>query len=316
MSTSPALQLSKFAADVQAGLVRASRKKLSPTYLYDDLGSKLFEAITVLPEYGCTRADERILTRCAPELAAQLGSRAAVAELGSGSGRKTSHILSSLGNRLVEYFPIDVSSEALNACCRELATFVNVSPIHGDYSEGLKQLAERRPKRASLLLLFLGSTIGNFERAEQLDFLQSLHSTLNPGDMFLIGTDLVKDVECMLNAYDDPTGVTASFNLNLLGRINRELDADFDLRSFTHEARWNENERRIEMHLVSSRTQRVNIAALEATIDFNAGESIWTESSHKFTIHDLQQLAESSGFTPLQIWTDPEWPFAESLWRA
>jgi L-histidine Nalpha-methyltransferase len=316
MSTSAALQLSRFGADVQAGLVRTSQKKLSPTYFYDDLGSKLFEAITVLPEYGCTRADERILARCAPEVAAQLGSRAAVAELGSGSGRKTSHILSSLRNRLVGYFPIDVSNEALSACCRELAPFGKVSPIHGDYADGLRQLIQRRPKRANLLLLFLGSTIGNFERAEQVDFLQNLRSSLSPGDLFLIGTDLVKDVERMLNAYDDPTGVTASFNLNLLGRINRELDADFDLRSFSHEARWNENERRIEMHLVSSRTQRVHIAALEATINVKEGESIWTESSHKFTVDDLQQLAESSGFTPIQIWTDSEWPFAESLWRA
>src|SRR5689334_6546411 len=156
MSSAAALQLSKFDADVQAGLVEARQKKLSPTYLYDDLGSKLFEAITLLPEYGCTRADERILARCARDIAAQLGPRAAVAELGSGCGRKTSHILSALGNRLVGYFPIDVSNEALNACCRELGAFVKASPIHGDYSEGLKELTERRPKRVNLLLLFLG----------------------------------------------------------------------------------------------------------------------------------------------------------------
>ena len=316
MSTSTALQLSPFAADVQAGLVEASRKKLSPTYLYDDLGSKLFEAITVLPEYGCTRADERILARCSPQIAAQMRARAAVAELGSGCGRKTSHILSAIGSRLAGYFPIDVSNEALSACCRELAPFAQVSPIHGDYSAGLKQLAEQRPKHTHLLLLFLGSTIGNFERLEQIEFLRSLRKALRPGDLFLLGTDLVKDVQRMLNAYDDPAGVTSAFNLNLLGRMNRELGADFDLRSFAHEARWNEKERSIEMHLVSRRNQSVNVTALEAQVHFESRESIWTESSHKFTLGDLDQLAELTGFTPLQVWTDSEWPFAESLWRA
>ena len=147
---------------------------------------------------------------------------------------------------------------------------MKVSPIHGDYSEGLKQLAEQRPKRANAASVFLGSTIGNFERPNRSNSFEVFERALSPGDLFLTGTDLVKDVERMLNAYDDPTGVTSAFNLNLLGRMNRELDADFDLRSFTHEARWNEKERRIEMHLVSRRSQRVNIAALEARSISNA----------------------------------------------
>lgn len=316
MSSSTALQLSRFGADVQAGLVTASRKKLSPTYLYDDLGSTLFEAITLLPEYGCTRADERILARCAPYVAAQLGSPAAIAELGSGYGRKTGCLLKAAGRGLTGYFPIDVSKEALTACAHNLAALAEVSPIHGDYVEGLRELDDRRPRDARLLLLFLGSTIGNFERPDQIDFLCTVRAALRPGDLFLVGTDLVKDVERMLNAYDDPTGVTAAFNLNLLGRMNRELGADFDLRSFVHVARWDEDERRIEMHLVSCRDQSVNIAALEAAIRFEAGESIWTESSHKFSLGELRHLADESGFSPVHVWTDAEWPFAESLWRA
>ena len=224
--------------------------------------------------------------------------------------------LNALSECAPQYFPIDVSSHALEACSRELGAFANVFPIHADYFDGLRELARRRPANTRLLLLFLGSTLGNLERAEQIDFLESVHSMFSPGDFFLVGADLVKDRERMLAAYDDPTGVTAAFNINLLGRMNRELQASFDLRSFVHEARWNEQERRVEMHLVSRCGQSVEIRALEVTVRFEAGESLWTESSHKFTLDDFQRLACESGFAMLNAWTDSEWPFAEILWQA
>jgi uncharacterized SAM-dependent methyltransferase len=166
-----------------------------------------------------------------------------------------------------------------------------------------------------LLVLFLGSSIGNLDRGEIPGFLRRIRSLLHAGDTLLLGADLVKDVETMLLAYDDPAGVTAAFNLNLLGRLNRELGAEFDLRSFAHEVRWNTAERRIEMHLLSRQNQKVTIAALEAEIAFRAGETIWTESSHKFTAGELDRFARQSGFTPFEMWIDREWPFAEALWR-
>ena len=167
-----------------------------------------------------------------------------------------------------------------------------------------------------MLLLFLGSSIGNLEREHIVAFLRRVRSHLRSGDFFLLGADLLKDTHELLAAYDDPTGVTAAFNLNILGRINRELDADFDLRSFAHEVRWNAKKHRIEMHLLSCRNQSVHIGALNAHFDFRAGETIWTESSHKFTESELASYAVSSGFQTVASWVDPEWPFAESLWRA
>jgi len=163
--------------------------------------------------------------------------------------------------------------------------------------------------------LFLGSSVGNLERGALVDFFKSLKQHLRPGDFLLLGADLVKDPDVMLAAYDDPTGVTAAFNLNVLGRMNRELDARFDLRSFAHEVRWNQEERRIEMHLLSCRDQAVYIGALESSFKFRAGETIWTESSHKFRASELGDYARVSGFATVATWVDPEWPFAETLWR-
>jgi L-histidine N-alpha-methyltransferase len=303
--------LSDFARDVAEGL-SARVKKLSPQYLYDDLGSALFEAITLLPEYGLTRADERLIGRHAREVI-EAGHFETICELGSGSGRKTTNILEAAGRDAV-YHPIDVSSAALAACERELGTLARVEAIHAEWVEGLRVI-QRKRSAAPLLLLFLGSSIGNLERADVVPFLTTIRNTLRPGDSFLIGFDLVKEVDRMIEAYDDPTGVTAAFNLNVLGRINRELQANFDLRSFTHEARWNADARRIEMHLVSSRVQRVLVSALESSFLFKAGETIWTESSHKFTREELGSLAQRAGFTELHVWIDSEWPFAEALWQ-
>ncbi len=312
-----ALALSQFALDVAEGLSRVPQKKLSPRYFYDDLGSILFEAITLLPEYGLTRADEKLLQTHADEIAMATGPLSIVAELGSGSGTKTRHILQALsrpGKRLL-YQPVDLSARALAACELELGKCCEVRPICSDWMEGVADVIRGRNNNGPVLLLFLGSSIGNLERAEILQFLRRLNRYLSPGDFLLLGADLVKDLDRMIAAYDDPTGITAAFNLNLLGRMNRELDADFDLRSFAHEVRWNEAQRRIEMHLLSGRDQTVSIRALDARFEFLAGETIWTESSHKFTEPELHRYALASGFDRICTWVDKEWPFAETLWQ-
>jgi uncharacterized SAM-dependent methyltransferase len=165
-------------------------------------------------------------------------------------------------------------------------------------------------------VLFLGSTIGNFERAAGEEFLRAIRRLLRPGDALLLGTDLVKPAARLIAAYDDPTGVTAAFNLNLLARINRELGGDFALRHFTHQARYDDAHQRIEMHLVSTRRQIVSVEAAGITVIFEKGETIWTEACHKFRLAELETMAARCGFRPQAQWVDPEWPFAESLWTA
>lgn len=311
------VELSQFAADVTAGFSGSGQKWISSRYFYDALGSSLFEAITLLPEYGLTRADERLLSSYADEIASRAGRVSTIAELGSGSGKKTKYILRAVSDRNTDlvYRPIDVSRAALDACQLELQVVCEIQTICGDWMDGVAEIARTRDPGTPLLLLFLGSSIGNLERHALLGFFQSLKEHLLAGDFLLLGADLVKDPEIMLAAYDDPTGVTAAFNLNLLGRMNRELAAEFDLRSFAHEVRWNEQERRIEMHLLSCRDQDVYVAALDKTFHFSAGETIWTESSHKFTEAELDEYARLSGFARIATWVDREWPFAEALWR-
>ena len=317
MSTLVQSKLSQFALDVAEGLSAPRQKFLSPKYLYDDLGSLLFEAITVLPEYGLTRADEKLLSEHAGEIARTAGCVSLVAELGSGSGHKTSHVLRALRRQQPQlvYRPIDVSAAAVSMCEREIKDLAIFRPVLGEWIEALAQIAKERSGEDPMLLLFLGSSVGNLDRRCLTDFLQQVRRHLREGDSFLLGADLVKDIDTMLQAYDDPTGVTAAFNLNLLGRINRELGANFDLRSFTHEARWNSDERRIEMHLVSSCYQGSYIESLDRTFHFEAGETIWTESSHKFTEFELSEYAKASGFAPARTWVDESWPFIEALWR-
>lgn len=316
MPSSAVSQLSQFALDVAEGF-SCAQKNIPPRYFYDELGSALFEAITVLPEYGLTRADERLVRSHAHQIASATGPVALVAELGSGTGRKTKHILSVLSSirAPLVYHPIDVSSTALTACERELSDVSQVRAVCADWMDGLGQIARSRSGHGRMLLLFLGSSIGNLERNSLDDFLRQLRSNLRPKDFFLVGADLIKDIDTMVAAYDDPTGVTAAFNLNVLGRINRELHSDLDLRSFAHEIRWNSTERRIEMHLLSCRQQSVYIGALDKVFTFEAGETICTEFSHKFTEKELAAYARSSGFKPVDIWIDDEWPFTESLWQ-
>lgn len=310
--------LREFAAEVRAGLLKAGQKELHSKYLYDELGSALFEAITLLPEYGLTRADARLLRRNAGAIAAAVEPPLAVAELGSGTGWKTRYLLEALAERQAEtrYYPIDVSPAALQHCARELEGIALVSPIVGTYLDALDEaLANRRP-RERMLVLFLGSTIGNFERAPAAAFLHDLRNRLRTGDALLIGADLVKPMEQLIAAYDDPTGVTAAFNLNLLGRLNRELGANFELRNFEHEASYNRAEERVEMRLRSRVRQTVDIPAAECAIELRAGETLWTESSHKYRIEQLDAMAEAAGFRPSAKWVDEEWPFAENLWIA
>jgi L-histidine N-alpha-methyltransferase len=307
-----------FATEVRAGLSKA-QKELPSRYFYDQVGSALFDAITVLPEYGLTRAEERLLRRHAEEISRWLPVRVAVAELGSGSGRKTKPILEAIASSRdsVSYCAIDVSNAALDACCRQLESLrgVEVNGLEYPYLEGLTELCDRRSSEECLLVLFLGSSIGNFDRGEAVRFLRGVHERLRPGDALLLGADLVKPASQLVAAYDDAAGVTAAFNLNLLARINRELGGDFNLRNFRHEARWNEAEARIEMHLRSLGRQTVEICD-GSSFAFEAGETIWTESSHKYEGAELRHLAAQTGFTPVTRWVDTEWPFAESLWIA
>ncbi len=307
----------EFARDVREGLSHPCQKELPAKYLYDDLGSALFEAITHLPEYGVTRADERVIRRLAPELSKYLPGHCMIAELGSGNGKKTRFILDEFtGDGRPLYLPIDVSAGALVNCQRVLEEAARIIPIHHTYLNGLEEAAAYRPEGHALLLLFLGSNIGNFDRHGGEDFLRQVRERLEPGDAVLIGTDLEKPVERLLAAYDDPAGVTAAFNLNLLGHVNRVLDAGFDLRQFRHEARYNREFRRVEMHLRSLRGQRVAVPGADFECAFEEGETIWTEASHKYVAADLPEMAERTGFRGEASWVDEEWPFAESLWIA
>ena len=308
--------LSEFALAVSDGLGKLGQRELPSMYLYDDLGSALFEAITLLPEYGLTRAELRLLNRHAGAMVEQLPPPVAVVELGSGSGRKTRCILEALANREpVAYFPIDASAAALLKCHQELGNLGAVSMVglERSYLEGLQEAAARRRPGQSLLVLFLGSSIGNFDRPAAEHFLRDIRRQLQPGDALLLGTDVEKSVHDMLLAYDDPTGVTAAFNLNLLARINRELGGDFILSNFAHEVRYQDMDRRIEMHLRSTRSQTISIRAADFTCTLREGETIWTEACHKFRIEDIPGLARRTGFLCAAQWIDTEWAFADNL---
>jgi L-histidine N-alpha-methyltransferase len=311
--------VAQFAADVRSGLDRPGQKELPSKYLYDPVGSLLFEAISVMPEYGLTRADERILRRHASDIAGLLPCPLAVCELGSGSGKKTRCILEALCQRgAISYYPIEISATALASCERELADIdcVSILGIEREYLDGLREVAKQREPGAHLLILFLGSTIGNFDSGADRRFLQAVRETLIPGDCLLLGADLVKPLGQLLPAYDDPMGVTAAFNLNILARINRELDADFNLRQFEHAARFNEQTSSVEMHLRSKNSQTVTIPRAEFMARFSGGETIWTESSHKYSRSELMRLANASGFRCEAQWIDNEWQFAECLFIA
>lgn len=306
----------EFAADVRSGLTQAVQKELPSKYLYDDVGSALFEVISHLSEYGLTRADERLLQQHADEIVARLDAPVAVAELGSGSGKKTRWILEALGRwQRTFYYPVEISRSALAMCERELSDIDSISIVgfEREYLDGLLEVAAHRQRNQHLFVLFLGSTIGNFDRAAGIKFLSEVRRILEPGDSLLLGTDLEKPPAQLIRAYDDEAGVTAAFNRNLLARINRELDANFDLSQFCHVARINDEARSVEMHLQSKRRQTVRIAAADLRVEFEEGETIWTESSHKYSRGEVFDMARYAGFSCQTQWVDEEWQFAENL---
>ena len=314
-----AIATDEFLRDIEHGLTCPSQKYVPSQYLYDAVGSALFEVITLLPEYGLTRADERLLEASADTVPDYFDTTPVVAELGSGSGTKTRRVLSAFGGAGPGlYYPIDISVTALERCTSELGATEGliVEPLACSYLDGLRRVVDRTADGQPLLVLFLGSTIGNFDRPHAGEFLSRIRETLRARDVLILGTDLEKPVADLLRAYDDSAGVTAAFNLNLLCRINRELDGEFDLSRFAHAARWNASERRIEMHLESLEHQSVRIGRADRVVDFERGETIWTESSHKFDREEVADMGRRAGFSCVAQWTDPEWPFAESVFLA
>ncbi|HEV3421715.1 MAG TPA: L-histidine N(alpha)-methyltransferase [Candidatus Acidoferrum sp.] len=317
--SSPSSLISLFALEVSAGLAKPGQKELPSKYLYDSVGSALFEVICALPEYGLTRAEERLLQLHSREIVDQLPRPVVVAELGSGTGRKTRLLLEALSRwQSTWYHPIEISPSALAVLRRELRDINSISIVgfEREYLDGLREVAARRAPGEHLLVLFLGSTIGNFDGAAGSDFLLDLRHILRPGDSLLLGTDMLKPVQTLIDAYDDPIGVTAAFNLNLLGRINRELGAGFNLHQFEHLALFNELTHSVEMHLRSRSKQKVAIPEASISVHFEKEETIWTESSHKYSQDELVSLAHHSGFHRQAQWMDQTWGFAENLWIA
>ena len=315
-----------FAADVARGL-RAQPKQLFPKYFYDALGSVLFDAICLLPEYYLTRAEDEILTRSADEIIAATGhERLTLMELGSGSATKTRRVIEALLQRQPQllYRPIDISAAALETSARVLLQSyptLSVEAYASDYDTALAHLraeadGDRAADAAHTLALFLGSNVGNFDRAEAVEFLRRLRGVLRAGDALLLGADLKKDPARLVAAYDDALGVTAAFNLNLLARINREFAADFDLRAFRHVARYDETHGRIELYLESARAQAVRLPALDLTVSFAAGELLHTENSYKYDLAELDELAARTGFARTRTWLDEGGQFSSNLFVA
>jgi L-histidine N-alpha-methyltransferase len=307
-----------FAEDVRAGLT-ASPKQLLPKYFYDDLGSSLFDSICLLPEYYLTRAEDEILDRHAREIVDAVGTPIDLIELGSGSAVKTRRIITAALERQpsLRYRPIDISPSALKASTEALSREypnIRVDGIVADYLEGLRHISRNGSVRT--MVLFLGSNIGNFEPHDAVNTLRAVHEVLDDGDALLLGADLKKDRAVLEAAYDDAEGVTAAFNLNVLARINRELGGGFDLKKFSHMARYDEKLGRVEMHLVSREAQTVPIAALGMEVHFERGETIHTESSYKYDRERLADLASLTGFELTKTWTDAAGAFSSNLFRA
>lgn len=304
-----------FADDVRAGL-SARPRFLAAKYHYDELGSALFDAITALPEYYLTRAETEILRDWGWEMVRALGNPIEFLELGSGSAVKTRLLIEEAlrVQGTLRYMPIDISPEALRASASALVAAypsITVSAYAADYFTLLRNGALRRENR--VLAMLMGSNVGNYEPEAAQQLLTLLGLALQPGDGLLLGADLKKDVKTLEHAYDDPTGVTAAFNLNLLGRINRELGADFNIRGFKHVAHYDEVRGSVDSHLVARSAQTVTIKALGETFEFSEGDAIHTESSYKFTLDELRAIAEKTGFTLTRTWTDRAKRFAVNL---
>lgn len=307
-----------FRRDVVEGLSRRPRS-IPSIWLYDAAGSRIFQRIMALPGYYPTRAETTILERHAASAVAALpGGPSAVVDLGAGDGAKTRLLVSAARqrNRWVAYVPVDVSAEALGSASTQMrATWpgLEVRPVHADYVDGLGQAAAPSA-RAPLLALLLGSNIGNLEWTGALDLLRSLRVSLRPGDHLLVGFDLLKDLDVLRGAYDDPEGVTAAFNRNLLTRINRELEADFDVGAFEHRATFDPGRPAMESWLVARGPQVAHVDG--QGFAFQPGDAIHTEISWKYTDGQISELARGSGFEEVARFHDDRHWFADALWRA
>jgi L-histidine Nalpha-methyltransferase len=297
--------ISEFAQNVREGL-RSSKKKLKPIYLYDEIGSLLFEKICLQPEYYLTRTERIILRDFSPNIVKiQNDNHISILELGSGSSDKTRILLEYFLSKQkpLYYFPIDVSPSILYDTIHKLSSdlsHLNIKGIASDYLEGILKVRDFINSNQNVpnkkLILFLGSSIGNFEPNEAINFLRIIKNTMNIQDTLLIGFDLQKNIKTIEAAYNDRAGITAKFNLNLLTRINTELGGDFNVKDFEHLAYYNDNKSRMEMHLLSKSDQQVKIRSLSETFTFKQNETIHTENSYKYTLRQISVLADDSGF--------------------
>jgi L-histidine Nalpha-methyltransferase len=309
--------LPQFAPEVEQGLI-GFPKTLPSKLFYDEGGSALFEEITRLPEYYLTRTELRILRERAGDMARAVEPGVTVVELGSGTATKTCTLLQALGRRQIRvpYYPVDISPAALNEARERVEAQcpnVYVNPVPTDFSDGFGFLRDIPGRK---LVLYLGSSIGNFDPDAAIAMLRSVRARLAPGDALLLGTDLVKDASILVPAYDDQRGVTAEFNKNILRRLNRELGANFELESFRHIALWNSDQSRMEIYLESLRAQTVSLGLLGLHVRFAIGERIHTENSYKYTMPMVSAMLSSSGFTLDRTWFDKRKWFAVHLARA
>ena len=317
-SEAPALAVGveELAADVAEGLTRPA-KQLPSKYLYDALGSQLFEAICELPWYRITRGERALLSRERAMITEPLGREASIIELGGGSGEKLAILIEALVARgaRVEAHLVDISPTALALSARTLGGYprVTVRGHEAAYLDGLRAAIREMDSDRPCLALFLGSNIGNLGHVEADCFLRDVRARLRPGDLLLLGADLVKSEEDLILAYDDPLGVTAAFNANLLVRLNRELDADFDLAQFDYRAIWNASASRVETYLVSRSEQTVCLPRAGCCVRLARGEAIWTESSHKYQRAQIAAIGERAGFACREQWVEPESQFALTL---
>ncbi|MEP7211431.1 MAG: L-histidine N(alpha)-methyltransferase [Acidobacteriota bacterium] len=313
-------ELNQFAQDVLKGLSE-SPKSLSSKYFYDDEGSRQFQQIMDLPEYYLTRCEFEIFREQADDIfnAFANGSNAFdLIELGAGDGTKTAVLVSHFleRNADISYLPIDISQEALDALSakfsKEFPT-LRTEMLRGDYFKILESLKGRGERRK--ILLFLGSNIGNFSREQSVDFFRELRGVMNVNDLLFVGFDLQKDPHVIVRAYDDPQGVTAEFNLNLLRRINRELGGDFDIDKWMHYAIYRPNERSARSFLISREQQSVRIETLGRTFDFEPWEAVFMEISQKYSLNHIEELAQESGFEIKQNFFDSKDYYCDSLWQ-
>lgn len=305
-----------FAEDVRRGL-SANPKSLSPKYFYDELGSQLFDAICLLPEYYLTRAENEIIERYADEIVNAIAGEKTLLEMGSGSASKTRLIIEALLKqqpRLL-FMPVDISVSALESSSRILLQSfprLRIEAYAAEYFDALAVLSEKQ-SRGRTLALFLGSNISNFGREEAPKFLRALRRVLKTGDALLLGADLKKDRNVLEPAYDDALGLTAAFNLNLLSRVNRELGGNFNLRAFKHHAFYNDDIGRVEIYIESISEQTVQITNLDLEVHFAAGERIHTENSYKYDLSGIAQLASDTGYTCSRTWLDSQKRFSSNL---